>query len=61
LGLVVDKVAESRHESFLGEQKYAHDDMVEVRVHVNWLVVPERLSDILGGFSDVTEGLELIL
>jgi hypothetical protein len=35
LGLVVDEVAESRYESLLGELNNAHDDMVEVRVHVN--------------------------
>jgi hypothetical protein len=58
---VVDEVAERRHESLLGELNNVHDCMVEFRVHVNWLVVPSRLSDVPDGFSDVAEGLELIL
>jgi hypothetical protein len=35
--------------------------MVEVSVHVNCFVVLGRLSDVLDGFSDATEGLDLIL
>jgi hypothetical protein len=61
LGLVVDEVAESLHESLMGELNNAHDGMVEVRVHASWLVVPSSLSDVPDSLSDAAEGLELIL
>jgi hypothetical protein len=35
--------------------------MVDARVLVNCLAVPDRLCDVLDGFSDAAEGLELIL
>jgi hypothetical protein len=61
LGLLADDVDESRHESLMGELNNAHDCMVEVTMHVNRLVVPDRLSDIPDDFCDSSKGLELIV
>jgi hypothetical protein len=58
---VVDKVVQRRHESIGGVLKHIRDGLVEVWVDVGRLVVPDRLHDVLDGFSHVAEGLELIL
>jgi hypothetical protein len=61
LGLVVDKVVQRRHESIRGVLKHVHDGLLEVWMDVDGLVLPNRLCDILDGFSHGSEGLELIL
>jgi hypothetical protein len=61
LGLVVDKVVQRRHESIRGVLKHVHDGLVEFRMDVGGLVLPDRLRDVLDDFSHGSEGHELIL